>query len=251
MLGTEIGKDVVTIAAATSTTPSRVPALDVQKLVAGYGDLVVVRDLDITVYPGEVVAILGPNGAGKSTTLMTVAGALPALGGSVESSGVRMANGLHLRAKAGFGYVPEERSVIMAMSVRDNLLLGSGGIEPAVAIFPELGNLLDRSAGLLSGGEQQMLTLARALARQPRLLLADELSLGLAPIIVDRLFAAIRQAAQEFDMGVVLVEQQARRAIEVSDRWYLMRRGRVVAQGESSSGMERVQQLYLSGAESD
>ncbi|GAA1518599.1 ABC transporter ATP-binding protein [Nocardioides humi] len=220
-------------------------ALSARGLVAGYGDLAVVRDLDVSVSPGEIVALLGPNGAGKSTTLLTLAGQLPPIAGEITWLGTPLTGALHRRARAGLGFVPEERSVIMSMSVRDNLLLGSGGIEPAVELFPELGKLLDRRAGLLSGGEQQMLTLARALARRPRVLLADELSLGLAPIIVDRLFAALRDAVGEFGIGVLLVEQQARRALDVSDRWYLMRRGEVVAAGASDGGLEEIQRLYL------
>ncbi|TYL55493.1 ABC transporter ATP-binding protein [Nocardioides sp. BGMRC 2183] len=230
----------------TAASPeTRTAALSAHGLVAGYGDLAVVRDLEITVHPGEIVALLGPNGAGKSTTLLTLAGELSPIAGEISWFGAPIAGPLHRRARAGLGFVPEERSVIMSMSVRDNLLLGSGGIEPAVELFPELAELLDRRAGLLSGGEQQMLTLARAVARRPKVLLADELSLGLAPIVVDRLFAALRDVATTLDIGVILVEQQARRALEVSDRWYLMRRGEVVAQGTSDGGLDVIQRLYL------
>ncbi len=221
------------------------PALRASGLVAGYGELEVVHGVDIEVRQGEIVALLGSNGAGKSTTMLTLAGELPALGGTIEWFGAPAKTTLHAQAAAGLGFVPEERSVIMSMSVRDNLLLGSGGVDAAVDIFPELGTLLSRSAGLLSGGEQQMLTLARALARSPKVLLADELSLGLAPIIVDRLMVAIRQAAETMGVGVLLVEQQARRALAVSDRWHLMRRGAIVASGDSGSGVEEIRRLYL------
>jgi len=214
-------------------------------LVAGYGDLAVVHGIDLHVAPGEIVALLGPNGAGKSTTLLTLAGDLPPLGGDIEWLGTPARPGLHRRAQEGLGFVSEERSVIMSMSVRDNLLLGKGGIEPAVALFPELGALLSRRAGLLSGGEQQMLTLARALARQPRVLLADELSLGLGPMVVDRLLAAIQDAVRDRGIGVLLVEQQARRALQVADRWYLMRRGTVVASGVAADGMAGIEAAYL------
>jgi branched-chain amino acid transport system ATP-binding protein len=228
---------------AAGTGPG--PLLRARGLVAGYGELAVVHGVDLEVAPGEVVALLGPNGAGKSTTLLTLAGDLPPLGGEVEWLGAPARGGLHQRARDGLGFVPEERSVFQAMSVRDNLLLGSGGIAPAVALFPELGALLDRRAGLLSGGEQQMLTLARTLARGPRVVLADELSLGLGPIVVDRLLAAISTAAREDGVGVLIVEQQARRALQVADRWYLMRRGTIVARGDAADGVAGIEAAYL------
>lgn len=240
----------MTALAETPSAPLRTAALSARSLVAGYGELAVVRGVDLEVHPGEIVALLGPNGAGKSTTLLTLAGELPPLGGELSWFGAPLTGPLHKRAAAGLGFVPEERSVIMSMSVRDNLLLGSGGIDPAVAVFPELGKLLDRRAGLLSGGEQQMLTLGRALAREPRVLLADELSLGLGPMVVDRLFEALRAAASTLDIGVLLVEQQARRALGASDRWYLMRRGELVAQGSSDGGLDDIQRLYLSNHDS-
>lgn len=229
----------------------RVAAIRATGLTAGYGDLAVVRDIDLEVFPGEIVALLGPNGAGKSTTLLTLAGELAALGGGVSWFGDPIAGRLHKRAARGLGFVPEERSVIMSMSVRDNLLLGSGGVAPVLEVFPELEGLLDRRAGLLSGGEQQMLTLGRAIARQPKVLLADELSLGLGPIVVERLLAALRSAASAYDIGVILVEQQVRRALGASDRWYLMRRGELVAHGESASGLDEIQRLYLSDHPAD
>ncbi|WP_255310805.1 ABC transporter ATP-binding protein [Streptomyces viridosporus] len=240
----------MTEVAHTEPGTARAAALRATSLVAGYGDLAVVRGLDLEVRAGEIVALLGPNGAGKSTTLLTLAGELRPLGGEISWFGAPLTGGLHKRAAAGLGFVPEERSVIMSMSVRDNLLLGSGGIEPAVEVFPELGGLLDRRAGLLSGGEQQMLTLGRALARRPKVLLADELSLGLGPIVVDRLLAALREAATTLDIGVLLVEQQARRALGASDRWYLMRRGELVASGDSADGDEEIRRRYLSDHDS-
>jgi branched-chain amino acid transport system ATP-binding protein len=206
--------------------------LRVTGLVAGYGDLAAVRGVDLEVYAGEVVALLGPNGAGKTTTLLTLAGELPKMAGEVHYMGQPFKGPLHQRVRRGLGFVPEERSVFMGLSVADNLDIGG---QPArvLELFPELEPLLGRRAGLLSGGEQQMLTLGRALAMKPKVLLVDELSVGLAPIIVDRLFAALIATAREDGTAVLLVEQQARRALRVADRWYLLRRGMLAATGDA------------------
>jgi branched-chain amino acid transport system ATP-binding protein len=230
---------------ATVTQLSKEHVLEVRDLDAGYGEVAVVKGLNLHVRAGEIVALFGPNGAGKTTTLLTIAGDLPTLGGEVLWHGKPIKLPLHRRARLGLALVPEERSVLMSMSVRDNLLLGSGGIETAVELFPELKPLLSRRAGLLSGGEQQMLTLARALATQPTALLIDELSLGLAPIIVDRLLARLTDIAKSRNVAVLLVEQQARRGLKVADRWYLMRRGRVVGEGDTESGAAGLEAAYL------
>jgi branched-chain amino acid transport system ATP-binding protein len=140
---------------------------------------------------------------------------------------------LHQRVRRGLGFVPEERSVFMGLSVADNLSIG-GQTPRVLGLFPELEPLLSRRAGLLSGGEQQMLTLGRALAMKPKVLLVDELSVGLAPFVVDRLFAALIATAREDGTAVLLVEQQARRALRVADRWYLLRRGTLAAMGDAN-----------------
>jgi ABC-type branched-subunit amino acid transport system ATPase component/branched-subunit amino acid ABC-type transport system permease component len=223
-----------------------VEAVDVS---AGYGDLAAVRNLNLRVEAGEVVALLGPNGAGKTTTLLTLAGELRPMTGAVLWRGDGAFKPLHRRSRDGLGFVSEERSVFMQLDAADNLRLGAGGIEAAVEIFPELGDLLGRRAGLLSGGEQQMLTLARALAAEPTMLLADELSLGLAPLIVERLFTEVRRAADR-GVGVLLVEQQVGRALEVADRVYVLRRGVVEFEGtpdEVRADRARIQDAYLSG----
>ncbi|GAA3456541.1 ABC transporter permease subunit [Dactylosporangium matsuzakiense] len=228
--------------------PAGEPLVEARGLSAGYGDLAAVRDLDLVVRPGEIVALLGPNGAGKTTTLLTLAGELKPLAGTVRWRGSPAAARLHRRAREGMAFVPEERSVFMQLSTAENLRLGRGPRAAALDAFPELTPLLDRRAGLLSGGEQQILTLARALAGRPALLLADELSLGLAPLVVDRLLRAIRRAADE-GLGVLLVEQQAARALEVADRAYVLRRGRVITEGpaaELARDWSNLERSYLS-----
>jgi branched-chain amino acid transport system ATP-binding protein len=156
---------------------------------------------------------------------------------------------LYRRAQAGLALVTEEKSVFMALTARENLRLGPGEISRAVELFPELTEHLDRRAGLLSGGQQQMLTLARALASNPRVLLADELSLGLAPIMVQRLLVAVKRAAEE-GVGVLLVEQHVRQALQVADRVYVLQRGRVVFEGDAAtaeSQIEQIEKAYLEG----
>src|ERR1700722_15045623 len=152
-------------------------------LTAGYGANPVLRDVNVHVDAGEVVALLGANGAGKSTTLLALSGELTASQGRVLWKGSPTRHPLHRRARNGLAYVTEERSVFMSLTCEENLRLGRGGVKKAVALVPELGPLLKRKAGLLSGGEQQYLTLARALAAEPEVLMAGELSLGRAPIL--------------------------------------------------------------------
>jgi ABC-type branched-subunit amino acid transport system ATPase component len=227
--------------------------LAAEQLDAGYGKDPVVRQLNLEVHPGEIIALLGPNGAGKTTTLLTLAGDLSPIGGIIRVEGVATRQSLHRRAKRGLALVPEERSVLMGMTVAENLRLGRCDTDRALELFPELVPLLGRRGGLLSGGEQQMLTLARALARRPKVLLADELSLGLAPLVVRRLLAAVRQAADEDGVGAVLVEQHVTQVLKVADRAYVLRRGRVVLSGpaaEIASRVSEIQDSYITDAES-
>lgn len=223
-------------------------ALAAQALDAGYNGHPVVHGLDLEVLPGQVVALLGPNGAGKTTTMLTLAGDLAALGGEVRLHGEPVRSPLHRRAKQGLALVTEERSVFMQLSVADNLRLGRCSRKLALSLFPELEPLLRRRAGLLSGGEQQMLTLARALAREPKVLLADELSLGLAPLLVGRLLQAVRQAADERGVAVLLVEQHVKQVLRVADRAYVMQRGHVAVSGTADEVRERmadVEETYI------
>ncbi len=227
-------------------------AIEAVGLSAGYGKQPVIHDINLVVRPGEVVALLGPNGAGKTTTLLTLAGELPPLGGQVLIDGVVTKAPLHIRARNGLTFVTEEKSVFMGMSTRDNLRVGKADLATALGLFPELERRIDVRGGLLSGGEQQMLTLARALGRKPRVLLADELSMGLAPLIVRRLLEAVRKAATEQGTAVLLVEQHVRKALVYADRAYVMRRGRLVLEGTASdlaARIDEIEESYLSGGE--
>jgi branched-chain amino acid transport system ATP-binding protein len=221
-----------------------VPVIEAVHLTSGYGDLLAVRDVSLSVGAGEVVSLLGHNGAGKTTLMLALAGELPAIRGEIRWMGTRMQDPPYRRAQHGLGFVPEGRSIVSSLSAADNLRLGNGGVDKAVAIFPELRGLLSRPAGLLSGGEQQMLTMARTLAAAPTALLVDELSLGLAPVVVLRLLSAIREAADQAGVAVLLVEQQVKRAFDICDRWFVLRRGELVASGSQSSGLAAVEKAY-------
>jgi branched-chain amino acid transport system ATP-binding protein len=240
---------------ATSATTDQTPVpevlLSARGMSAGYHKHPVVVDVDIEVRAGEVVALLGPNGAGKTTTLLALSGELPPLGGEVFFRGEPASAPLHRRARNGLGFVTEERSVFPELTAAENLKIGRGNEEIALALFPELEPLLKRRGGLLSGGEQQMLTLARALSREPVLLLADELSLGLAPLVVTRLLKAVRAAADERGVGVLLVEQHVKQALRVADRVLVMRGGRIVLSGKASEVEGRLEEAYLSGGLDD
>ena len=230
------------------------PVISVKGMSTGYAGQPVVHDLSFDVMPGEVLCLLGPNGAGKTTTMLALAGELPLIAGEVEFVGVKPKAPLFKRARAGMSFVTEERSIFKGMSLRDNLRIGGVSVDEAVALFPELGKRLGVRGGLLSGGEQQMLTLARALGRKPRLLLADELSLGLAPLVVDRLLNAVRQAADEQGTAVIMVEQHAHKALGYTDRAIVIRRGRVRLDlsGEQARGrIGEVEQAYLTSAGGD
>jgi branched-chain amino acid transport system ATP-binding protein len=225
--------------------------IEARGLSAGYGKMAVVRDIDLRVDAGEVVALIGANGAGKTTTLLTLAGELTPLEGEVRFLGAPTTAPMHVRCRNGLGYVTEERSVIMDMSVADNLKLAGVPTRVAFDYFPALERCVDRRAGLCSGGEQQMLSLARALGRDPKVLLVDELSLGLAPIIVANLLQTVRAAATDRGIGVLLVEQHVRQALDVADRVYVMERGRISLSGSSdevSGQLEKIEAAYLSGS---
>jgi branched-chain amino acid transport system ATP-binding protein len=213
-------------------------------MTAGYGQQPVIHAVDLEVFPGEVVGLLGPNGAGKTTTLLALAGELGLQSGEVRIDGVATKAPLHVRARAGLAYVAE-KSVFMGLTARDNLRVAGVDIEQVLSLFPELQPRLDIRAGLLSGGEQRMLVLGRALIRSPRVLLADELSMGLGPFVVSRLLEAIRAAADERGTAVVLVEQHLRKALHFADRAYVMRRGRIALSGAAGELAARVDEIAV------
>lgn len=222
----------------------------VRGLTAGYGGTPAVADLDLEVGEGEVLALLGANGAGKTTTLLALAGEIAPMAGTISILGDGRRRRLHQRARSGVGFLTEERCVFMQLTGWENLKLGRGAPGKALEYFPELEPHLGKSAGLLSGGQQQMLALGRILAGRPRVLLADELSLGLAPLIVQRLLEALRAAADD-GVAVVLVEQHVQQALAIADHGCVLRRGRVVLAGsgdELRSDVDAISSHYLAGA---
>jgi len=232
-------------------------ALAVRDLFAGYRGVPVVRELNLEVRPGEVVALLGPNGAGKTTTLETIAGLHRPISGAVELSGESIGGKpAYVLAQRSLALVPEGRALFPGLTVREHLRLAGGRgsahsrradrEEELLEMLPELRKCLGRKAGLLSGGEQQMLAVGRALVTRPRLLLVDEMSLGLAPVIVERLLPILRRAADELGSSVLFVEQHVALALEISDRAYVLAHGRIRLEGPAAELRERRELLAAS-----
>jgi branched-chain amino acid transport system ATP-binding protein len=226
-------------------------------LTGGRGDTVVFRDLDIAVDAGTVLAVLGPNGAGKSTLLLTLAGLLPARAGTVSVDGVALRNGNPVAAsRAGVVLVPDNRALFTTLTVEENLLVAKNRRSPAprqlLDVFPALERRWKLTAGALSGGEQQMLAMARALIQQPKVLLIDEMSLGLAPLVVESLFDTVRRIAADQGAAIVLVEQHVTLALEVADHAVVLNRGAIALQGTAQDLRQddaRIERAYFGDVE--
>jgi branched-chain amino acid transport system ATP-binding protein len=237
-----------------------VPLLEVSGLVARYGRITALDDVSLTVDEGEIVTLIGANGAGKTTTLRAISGLVRAAGGSVRFAGhdvTRLAPNEIVRA--GIGHAPEGRRVFPRMTVRENLELGAytrrskreidEDLERALTIFPRLRERLAQKAGTMSGGEQQMLAIARALMSRPRLLMLDEPSLGLSPLLVQTIFAVIRDLNAR-GTTILLIEQNARQALAIAARGYVLEVGRIAHAGPAAelAASEAVRAAYLGGA---
>lgn len=225
------------------------PALEVQGLTSGYGESVVLRDISFTVPQGEVMAILGKNGMGKTTLLKTVMGFLPALGGHIRIYGQDTV-GLppHRMARRQVAYSPQDQAIFQDLTVEENLRLGLSNdrhfareLERVAAFFPFLAERRKQRAGTLSGGEQKMLLVARALLPRPRLLLIDEITEGLQPSVVQRLTRVLREQITALGLSILLIEQNLGFALSVADRYAVLTRGEIVADGRfAEPGAEAV-----------
>lgn len=219
-------------------TDSTTPALSLDDLTVGYGGVPAVRGLNARVHPGEILALLGPNGAGKTTTLLAAVGALPLLAGSITALGAPLDRRVERNARRGVVLVPDSRGVFHTLSVDDNLRLARRrhGLrtDEVFDYFPKLRSLRTRRCGTLSGGEQQMLALAKALLSEPKVLLIDELSLGLSPIAVEDLLPRLRAIADDRRMAVVLVEQHIELALSIADTALVLHHGTVALAGSAA-----------------
>ncbi len=246
----------------TKAASGDTPLLEVRDLRVAYGHVQAVRGLSLRVRAGEIAALIGPNGAGKSSTLNAIAGLVPTAGGSVRLAGRELSGArAHVAVAAGIVLVPEGRAILGRMTVEENLLMGSearpwpGGraqadraVEDQLHRFPALARRRGAPAGALSGGEQQMLAIARGLLARPRILLLDEPSMGLAPQLVQQIFEVVREIHRR-GTTILLVEQNASMALKTAQRAYVLERGAVVLEGPSAQLAEdpRVRAAYLGG----
>ncbi len=234
--------------------------LKVENLSTGYGSSLVVEDVNLEVGDGKIVALIGPNGAGKTTTLRAVAGVLPVKKGTITLGG-RVINGLkaHKVVRLGLALVPSGRMILDRLSVRENLSLGGYSVsaqkraelmERVLGLFPVLRERANQPGGTLSGGEQQMLAIARGMMADPKMLVLDEPSMGLSPKLVSEVFAFIRKLNKEMGLTVLVAEQNAYQALSIADWAYVLESGNVVMQGEASKLEDNpdVQSKYLGKA---
>ncbi len=230
--------------------------LSVENLRSGYGRIEALHGVSLEVHEGEIVTLVGANGAGKTTLLRAISGVQPVAAGNVRFDGTTITRmPAHLRVKLGIAQVPEGRQLFGPLSVEDNLKLGAwtrhdenvaGDIERAYALFPMLSALRHVPAGTLSGGQQQMLAISRALMSRPRLLLLDEPSMGLAPILVDQILATVSRLKTQ-GLTILLVEQNARAALAIADRGYVIETGEIIGTGSARALLQddRVRAAYL------
>lgn len=234
------------------------PLLEVTGLVAGYGAISALKGIDLEVNEGEIVTLIGSNGAGKSTTLRAISGIIHGRSGRISFKGSRIEKlPPHRVVKLGISHVPEGRGIFHTMSVHENLLLGayqrnddlSSDLDRVYGLFPRLKERLHQPGGTLSGGEQQMLAIGRAVMARPNLLLLDEPSMGLSPLLVETIFATISEIRQQ-GATVLLVEQNALMALEVADRAYVLESGVITIRGTGAelASDDRVRRAYLGDA---
>jgi branched-chain amino acid transport system ATP-binding protein len=235
--------------------------LEIEHLTAGYDGVTVLNDLSLKVAQGDAVAVLGRNGAGKTTLLRAIAGQCQILSGTVSFGGNSLGGlSAHERARIGIAQVPEGRRVWASMTVRENLLMGSWRFSRptrtkeanqllgyVLELFPRLSERIDHRAEVLSGGEAQMVAIGRALMSRPDLILIDEPSIGLAPVMVEVVMEALHRLRKERSLAIILVDQRIREALELCDRTYLLNRGRLQINGVPSADLsvEDVSAAYL------
>ena len=231
--------------------------LKIDKLCAGYGDMQVLFDVSLDVKEGEVVSLVGSNGAGKTTLLRILSGFVPIISGSVIYRGEDlMKQKPRKRAELGIAHIPQGRGILGTLTVKENLIMGAyhkavrhtveEGIEHSYDLFPILKERQNQMAGSLSGGQQQMLAIARSLMAHPKLLMLDEPSLGLAPIIVEEVFELISKVSQK-NMSILIVEQNLNQALSIADRAYVLETGQMVMEGPAQELLrsEEIQKAYL------
>jgi branched-chain amino acid transport system ATP-binding protein len=214
--------------------------LELESVRAGYGETVVLEDIRLSVQPGETVSIIGRNGVGKSTLLATIMGHTTLHGGSIRLKGHDISRMVtYRRVGAGLGLVPQEREIFPSLSVRENLEVaarpGAWMLDTVCTLFPRLSERMSNRGNQLSGGEQQMLAIGRALIGNPKVLLMDEPSEGLAPVIVEELARAIKRLAAGGELAMIMVEQNSRLALDIAPRAVVMDRGRIVYDGDSAT----------------